>query len=545
LGEDNKAKFRKVDPECIITSFCKNADFSDMIHAGEVIDVSLIDLALITDDAGNKVFTEDELKEFAGTLAGQFGNPQTIGHSYSFYKPYDKFKCKVLDIAFYSYDEHNYRKDVDAEGNVDFRKADYNRGKTAKDKYKRKCFKTVYKCKWVIGTDFCYDFGMMTDQKRSANPKKKAETTLPYKFQAINLYEMRAQGYMERLIPDLDDYQLTSLKIQNFKNRAVPSGWWIDLDALENVALTKDTAAMTPKDILQMFMDTGVLLGRSHDSSNVPMGPNWKPVIPIENTIMGELVGFYQALVATVQSIEKTTGFNEVTMGQADSRTLVPGYEIANMSTNDALYPLAFAESELIANLAGDVLCRMQQGVKKGKIEGFMPNVGALNSNSLIFMSISPEIAARDYGIILEEKTSDEQKMYIMATLEKDIAAGFLDSGDAIMIMSTHNAKQSGMILSYKSRKAKEQQIQAQQANQQMINDGNAQMTQMALQAKQVEVQLKADNDYREKYMIETMKLKALEMELAAKKEMTTQTNLTKIEVQETANEKPVSSPSK
>jgi hypothetical protein len=107
LGEDNKAKFRKVDPECIITSFCKSADFSDMIHAGEVIDVSLIDLALITDDAGNKVFTEDELKEFAGTLAGQFGNPQTIGHSYSFYKPYDKFKCKVLDIAFYSYVEHN------------------------------------------------------------------------------------------------------------------------------------------------------------------------------------------------------------------------------------------------------------------------------------------------------------------------------------------------------------------------------------------------------------------------------------------------------
>ena len=542
LGDDNKAKFRRVDLEAAFTSYCKKADFSDMVHAGEVIDVSLVDLALVTDENGNKMFTEDDLRTFAGTLAGKFGNPAMIGRGSGFYKPYDKFKCKVVDIEFYSYDEHNYRKDVDEEGNVDFRKADYNRGKKAVDKYTRKCFKTVYKCKWIIGTDFAYDWGLASDQKRSTNPKKKAETSLSYKFHAINFYEMKATGYMERLIPYLDEYQLTIYKIQNFKNRAVPSGWWIDLDALENVALTKGATSMEPKELLQMFFETGALMGRSHDPSGQPMGPNWKPVIPIENTAASELAMFYQDLVQTIQQIERMTGFNEVTMGEANPRTLVPGYEVANMSTNDALYPLAFAESQLVGSLAADVLCRMQQGVKKGVIEGYMPLRGALNSNALTFLSISPNIAAREYGIMLEEKTSDEQKMWLLQTMQGDITNGFLDSADAIMIVNTHNAKQAMMVLSYKVRKAKEQQAQQQMDQINANNQGAQQAAQIAAQMKQQEEQMKADLSLREKMAVMAEEREQLRMKLESAEKIAAQTNMTKVVVQETANEKPVSS---
>src|SRR6185436_8233259 len=127
---------------------------------------------------------------------------------------------------------------------------------------------------------------------------------------------MKAQGTMERLIPYLDDYQLTMLKIQNFKNRAVPSGWWIDLDALENVALNKGGKNMEPKELLQMFFETGVLVGRSKDAAGNPMGPNWKPVIPIENTAASELAMFYNDIITTIQSIERITGYNEATMGE-------------------------------------------------------------------------------------------------------------------------------------------------------------------------------------------------------------------------------------
>jgi len=34
LGDDNKAKFRKVNPERVVVSFCKDYTFKDMVHAG-------------------------------------------------------------------------------------------------------------------------------------------------------------------------------------------------------------------------------------------------------------------------------------------------------------------------------------------------------------------------------------------------------------------------------------------------------------------------------------------------------------------------------
>lgn len=537
LGDDNHAKFRKVNPECVITNFCRHSNFDDMVHAGEVIDVSLVDLALVTDADGNRMFDDKQLTEFAGTLAGRWGNPAMIGRSTGWFKPYDKFKCKVFDIEFYSYDDYNYKMSVNGEGNLDFRRADYNRGKVAKEKYSRKCVKAVYKCKWIVGTDFCYDFGLAYDQKRSPNPKKKAETCLSYKFYAYNFYEMKAQGVMERLIPYLDDYQLTIYKIQNFKNRAVPSGWWIDLDALENVALNKGGKNMTPKQLLQMFMDTGILVGRSKDAAGNPMGPNWKPIIPIENTAASELAMFYQDLVMTIQQIESTTGYNAITSGDPNPKTLSPGYETANISTDDSLYPLSVGESWLSEKLAADVLCRMQQGVKKGDIDGMIPYRGALNSNALTFMKVSPDIAGREYGIMLQEESTEAERQWLLQLMQGDVVNGFLDSSDAVLIVNTHNVKQAQTIWAYRVKKAK-QQMQNDKMNQiQQQNAGAQQAAQIAQQTQMQILQMELQSKERMKQMEINGDLQKEQIKQGATLQGIREQNLTKQIVQNSASE--------
>jgi len=506
LGDDNKAKFRKVNPERVVVSFCKDYTFKDMVHAGEVIDVPLVELATVTDEEGNRMFTEDDLQEFAASLAGKFGNPATVGKNSGWFKPYDKFKCQVLDIEFFTYNTSVYRDWVDSNGNVDVRKADYGRGKKS-EKYKRKTIQYVYKCKWVVGTDKAYDWGMVYHQKRANDPATKANTKLSYHFCAYNFYQMKAQGFMERLVPYLDDYQLTIYKIQNFKNRAVPSGWWIDLDALENVALSKGGAAMQPKELLQMFFETGVLVGRSVDAAGNPMGQNWKPVIPIENTAASELAMFYQDLLNTVMTIEKMTGYNDITSGNPNPKTLVPGYEMAQQSTNDALYPMAFAEEYLTLSLAEDVLCRMQQGLRKGGISGYAP---ALNTNTLRAISLNPEISLRDYGIELQKKTSDDQKMWLLQQMQQDIANGFLNTSDAVMLVNTHNAKEAQMIWAYRVKKEKEKMQEYELQKIQMNNQGASEAAQMAAQLKAQEV----DQDWQYKLQEKQMELQAtLQME--------------------------------
>lgn len=386
---------------------------------------------------------------------------------------------------------------------------------------------------------------------------------------------MKAQGMMERLIPYLDDYQLTMLKIQNFKNRSVPSGWWINLDALENVALSKGGAAMQPKELLQMFFETGVLVGRSIGLDGNPLPANIQPVIPIENTAASELQMFFTDLVNTITAIEQMTGYNQITAGDPNPKTLVPGYETANISTNDALYPMAFAETYLSERLAEDVLLRMQQGIKKGGIEGYAP---ALNNNVLRFIQLSASIAMRDYGIMLEEKTTQEQKIWLMQLVQQDIANGYLDTSDAILIINTHNAKQAMEILAYRVKKAKQAAAEQKMRELEMANQGNLQNAQIAEQSKLAAKQMEGEIELQKTKMtifgeIEKEKIRQQEetnrtrLKIMgqgavaadnndAKVEAATITADAKIEAQsmavdgaikkqEIANEKPVSTPKK
>lgn len=516
LGDDNRAKFRRVDPNNVVINFCKEKTFSGLIHAGEQIDVPLVELATVTDENGELVFTEEELQEFAGSLAGKFGNPTTLGAT-NWFRPYDKFKCKVFDIEFYTYNEYSYKNKTDENGNKDFRKADYGRGKKS-DKYKRRKIQYVYKCKWVVGTDKCYDWGMCYDQKRSPDIKKKAKTKLSYKFCSYNFDMMKAQSFMDRLIPYLDDYQLTILKIQNWKNRAVPSGWWINLDMLEDVALNKGGASMQPRELLQMYFDTGILVGRGLQGSGEPFPGNIQPVIPIENSNMQELVGFHNDLLATVQAIEKMTGYNDVTTGNPNPKTLVPGYEIAVASTKKALAPMAFAEEFLCLNLAEDVLCRMQQGLKKGGISGYAP---AINTNSLRFIELDKELSLRDYGIELQRKTTDDQKMWLLTQMQQDIANGFLDSSDAVMLVNTHNAKQAQAIWAHRVRKAKEKAQEYELQKLQMQSDGNAEVAAAAEQAKQQTLIIQIEGELQKEQIRIMGELKKEEMRLQAQLQIT------------------------
>ena len=526
LGDDNKAKFRRVNPQMAFSSLVKNATFDDMIHAGELIEVPLIDLAVVKDKDGNNVFDEKELQEFAGSIAGRFGNPKTLGFNSGLLKPIDRFKCQVLDIEFFTYNEQTYSNRTDKNGNPVFMQEESGRGSKDNPRYKRKSIQYVYKCKWIIGTEKCYDWGMCYDQKRDSEVSKKAKTKLSFSFCAYNFYEMRAQSFMGKLIPYIDDYQLTIYKIQNFKNRAVPSGWWIDLDALENVALNKGGKNMEPKELLQMFFETGVLVGRSVKDDGTPQSPNWKPVIPIENTAASELAMFFQDLVNTIQTIERITGFNDATMGNANPKTLVPGYELANQSTNDALFPMMFAEEYLSTNLAEAVLCRMKQGLKKGEISGYAP---ALNSNTLRAIVLNPEISLRDYGIEVEKRSSEDQKAWLLQQMQQDIINGYLDTSDAVTLVNTRNAKQAQMIWAYKVKRSKEKAQQQKMAEIQAQNQGTQQAAMIAQQGAQQQIQMQNQFELQKKQMEIQGELAKEQMRLASQERIALQSNQTKI----------------
>lgn len=525
LGEDNKPKAKAVDPNNAITSYSEDPYFRDIVHAGEVIDVPLIELATLKNDSGGNLFDEKELQEFASSVAGKWGNPFTFNAGVNWLTSYDKFKCKVFEVYFFTYNNQQYTMRIGEDGGMIVKAEKELRGSKNNPKYPRKRIQYVYKCSWIVGTDKCYNWGMCYDQKRSNDIKRKALTKLPYRFASFNFYKMRAQGFMERLVPLLDKYQMLTYKIQNFENRAVPSGWWIDLNALESVALNKGGKNMTPKELLQMFFETGVLVGRSEKENGEPRSQNWKPVIPIENTAASELAMFYQGLIVTVQEIERVVGFNDITAGNPNPKTLVPGYEIANNSTKNSIFPIAQAEEYLTLCLAEDMLCRTQQGLKKGGVSGYAP---ALNSNVLKFIELSGDISLREYGIILEKQMPEEQKMLLMQAMQLDISNGYLSSVDAAVLLQTRNLKQAISIWGYKVRKAKEQQAQQKITELQTQNEGTVQAAQLAQQGAMQQMQMEQQFELQKKQMELEYSLKEKELEMQYKYRMNTETNITK-----------------
>jgi len=533
LDKDGRPKFRDVNPEAVVTNWCRFPNFKDLIHAGEVIDVSLIDLATMKDDDGQPYFTQEEIDEMRNNIAGKWSNPAMVGRSTNYFKNYDRQTVKVLDLQFFSYNELNFERNVNRRGNVMFNEAEWDKRNNKKDKYLRKKIKVVYEIKWIIGTDYAYDFRLKKDMKRSVDPKKMAETTLDYKFFAPNFYEMRTLSMMERLVPLADEYQMTIYRIQNFINRMVPNGWWIDLDALENVALNKGGENMKPLDLLQMFYETGVLVGRSKDvmGDNV----NYKPIIPIDNNAYNQLQALYEHLQLCIAQMQSIIGLNELTDASTpNAKTLNGVASMAVESTNNALYQIQFGERYLLESLANDMLMLTQQAVKKGDIEGFAK---ALNSNTLQFIKASEDLPLRDYGIMLDERPTDDQKQLLLMQIQQDQAQGLLDTADALYILNVYNVKQAQQMLAYKVRKNKEAAQKNEMAKIQQTVQGQQQSAMLAEQAKQqtlqVEWSLKMQYMEREKQLDYMIK----QQELQLKYGMNSQNNQTKIVTTQMANE--------
>lgn len=537
LDQNGRPRCRDINPEAVITNYCRFPDFRDLIHAGEIIDVSLIDLATMKNENGQPYFNQEQIEEMRNSVAGKWSNPAMVGRSTNYFKSYDRQSVKVLDLQFFSYNELNFERNVNRRGNTMFNEVDWDRRNNKKDKYLRKKIKVVYEIKWIVGTDYAYDFRLKKDMKRSVNPEKMAETRLDYRFFAPNFYEMRTLSMMERLMPLGDEYMMTIYRIQNFINRMVPNGWWIDLDALENVALNKGGENMKPVDLLQMFYETGVLVGRSKDvmGDNV----NYKPIIPIDNNAYNQLKALYEHLQIIVTQMQSIIGLNELTDGSTPNpKTLNGVASIAVESTNNSLFPLQFGERYLLESLANDMLLLMQIAVKKGNVDGFAK---ALNSNTLQFIKVSDELSMRDYGIMLDERPSDDQKQLLLMQLQQDQAQGLLDTADALYIMNIYNVKQAQQMLAYKVRKNREAAEKAKQAINQQTIEGQQQSAMMAEQAKQqtlqLEWQLKTQYMEREKQLDAMIKQQEFELKHGMNSE-NNQTKLMATQIQAASNER-------
>jgi hypothetical protein len=315
---------------------------------------------------------------------------------------------------------------------------------------------------------------------------------------------------MKRLIPVLDEYQDTVVKIQHFKQKWIPYIIDVDMDALENVALGKDQKLMKPDELLEMMFQTNVLLSRRKEISSGNI--NYKSVDVQPTPMAQEFSVLVADLARLLQELGDISGFNALTDGSTpNAKTLVPVANMANQSTNNALFPVTYAEKNLLERMAKGVIQREQILIKSG--QGTQGVVHALGSNTLKFVKASPDLALHEFGIMIEDKPQDEEKMQLLQEMNIKDSQGLIDPEIWVMVKNCTNLKAAEQMLAFKIKKKRE----ADQQNAMQQQQQNAQVQMQAGQAVEkskqetltLEYKLKSDLEIQLKQMdIQMLKMK-------------------------------------
>ena len=487
IDSNGAVKVRTVNPRNILINQCKKKDFSDAAYIGEIIEMTISDLKQA---AGNQ-FSEAEYESIAKQYIGWLGNPKEWPSSLSVYnKGYDKFRIRLLDLEFFSVNEMVYEQRVDRRGNKVFARAKYDDKNKRKDKYDRVAFKVVYKGKWIIGTNYIFDYGLCTDMKRAKS--SLMDTELSYHLIAPEFYDMKAYGMMEQIIPIADAIQIAWYRLQNAINQSKPKGIMIEMGALEDIPLGKGGKMLSPMKVIDLFNKTGTLVYRKSDAQG--RMTNYKPIEELENGLGRDVMSYWQLIQNHIQTIRDITGMNEFTDGSTpDPRALTTVAKLAYEGTNNALTHIVHGDKFLLESLSNAVILRLQDVAKSGNVQGY---VRALGSNTMKFIKVSPHLGLYEFGIFLEDKPTDDQRAMLQQQVMAGQANGLLDIEDAIIIQNTDNLKVAQQLLAFKIKRRKQEEedkaMRAQQMNAQVQQQSAIVSEQAKQQTIQVEGQVKS-----------------------------------------------------
>ena len=323
----NTVRIGYLDPEESIVQYSKFWDFRDSEFGGHFQRVQmneLVEKGVISDIK--------DIKNLAITYQSMIGNPSVINVSENAANQlgyeYDDFKVLVLKCYWNDLD---VKKDVIVinrygkktvrpyEGQKVSGKADIRETKIRK----------LYNCKWVIGSDLVYDYGVFEDMVR----KNKNEVNFP-----MMIVKRPGRSITKQTRPFFDGLMLNWLRYQDAVATARKRGYAIDYNAIVNL---KAGGGKNPeKEVLKRLFQTGVIIYKPTNPSGRP-NTYQKPIYDIGGGLAGELQEYIASFQFNTQMIENITGINPLVLGGGTEKNVSLGsQEISVAGTDNTLQPL-------------------------------------------------------------------------------------------------------------------------------------------------------------------------------------------------------------
>lgn len=477
LDVNGVIRVRRIIPERVITNNCMKADFSDMTRIGEYIQLSISELRA---SVPRGTFTEEDYARMASMASGTTYN--TVGIETYFrtnYRyPYDNEKVLILDGEWFSADDFAYVKEISNRGNLNLEQqkdpywlnrvvtvdengvqrtgvsdqqyVDFHRAKGSNRVVLRDSVNNLYGGKWIVGTNYVYDWGLKSNMQRSMNRLGDCRSN-------YNLYTF-FDSFIRKAEPIADDIQRNWLMYQTMQAQSKPNGLAINKRALTTMSTAgKGGTEFDELDMLQMYAETGNMVYKAEDAAGRPYP--FDPIKELKGGLNEAAVQYLELIRNDIDMLRMIFGLNEATDGSTPNPKL--GKAIAEMmeqNTNTALGSVYHAYSWLFEKTVESIALL----IPDAELIKTMAKDEGLGESSGDFFRANNDVTFREMGIKIEDGPTNEAKMRLDKYVQLALTNQEINLEDAYLIETEPNLMRAFHLLTLK-RKQKAQQMQQQQ----------------------------------------------------------------------------------
>jgi len=511
FSEGAQAKY--VDPANLVYSYTESPYFEDMYYVGEVKEIPINELV--------KQFpnlTEEEIKEITDSSGQTYIGRANYRADYR--TNTDRNKIEVLYFNYKTHANDVYKLKTTGSGAEKVIQKDdtFNPPENKDGEYSKleRVIECLYEGVYVVGCGKLLKWEMATNMMRSDSDFAKVK--MNYQIVAPRMYKGNIESLVSRITGFADMIQLTHLKLQQVMARMVPDGVFLDVDGLAEVDLGNGTN-YNPQEALNMFFQTGSVIGRSFTSEGNP-NPGKVPIQQIQNGAGGNKI---QSLITTynyyLQMIRDVTGLNEARDGSMpDKNALVGVQKLAAANSNTATRHILQSMLFLTVETAECLSLRISDIVEYSPTKNaFIQAIGAHNVATLDEMK---ELHLYDFGIFIELMPDEEEKMLLENNIQQALAQQTLDLDDAIDIRNVRNIKLANQLLKVKRKKKMQRDQLIQQQNIQAQSEAQQQQVAAQAEAEIRKSQAEAQIDGQLEVAKSDLKIQFLQQEVQSKKDL-------------------------
>jgi len=492
---NGKPMVRYVDPEYLIIRQTRMNDFSNVAEAAEITWMSIGDLRAYG-------LSDDEIIKASKAYSGIFGNPYMTdipGYPQDRNR-YDYLKVAVLDGEFESFDTYFYESRM-INGKEVYFNLPFNAQKATskKNKFGSQQYQKRYRCKWIIGTDIIFDYGLQYDQHYDQENKPRS---------SYSCYRIAEKSMISQCITTADDIQLAVLKLRSAMAESKPAGVMIEFGSLKEISMGGEK--MDPFDILKIYRDRGDLIFKyALQQNGMPLQGGIPPIQELKGGIGPYLQELMSILDWNINMIREITGINAITDASSPAPNALVGVsQIAEQGTSNVLRPI-LSGYKSIKQRAYMNLCQRWQ-LAAAFYPQSIPFAKEGGSAAIEIVKVGKDLYNPVFDVYVDMPIKEEDRMQLEQACLASIQAAKTGNvgitlSDYVYIkelVAVNNMRAAWVYLAYR-----EQQMQAQR------DATAAQMQQMNAQQAQQQEAMKIQMQLQSEAALKDMELKNMTME--------------------------------